>query len=69
MPNWMLSLYLGGRARLIPRRTSFNASRRSAGSAPRYSVTVDAGMRQIYHDGFYPGNRNVRIQRESASNL
>lgn len=31
-------------ARLIPRRTSFNASRRSAGSAPRHSVTVDAGM-------------------------
>jgi hypothetical protein len=30
--------------RVIPRRTSFNASRRSAGSAARYSVTVDAGM-------------------------
>src|SRR6185369_3160420 len=44
MPNWIPSLYPGGRARLIPRRTAFNASRRSTGSAPRYSVTVDAGM-------------------------
>jgi hypothetical protein len=45
-------LYPGGRARLIPRRTSVNASRRSAGSAARYSVTVDAGMGQIYRNGF-----------------
>src|SRR5256885_12770857 len=45
MPNWMPSLYPGGRARLIPRRISFNASRRSAGSAARYSLTVDADMR------------------------
>jgi hypothetical protein len=47
MPNWIPSLYPGGRARLIPRRTSFNASRRSAGSAARYSVTVDAGMGHV----------------------
>src|ERR1700722_2462180 len=52
MPNWIPSLYPGGRARLIPRRTSFNASRRSAGSAARYSVTVDAGMGQVYRNGF-----------------
>src|SRR5438552_9252917 len=62
MPNWMPSLYPGGRARLIPRRTSFSASRRSAGSAARYSVTVDAGMGQIYHEGFCRGNRNVRMR-------
>src|SRR2546430_1441585 len=60
MPNWMPSLYPGGRARLIPRRTSFNASRRSAGSAARYSVTVDAGMGRGYHEGFCRGNCNVR---------
>ena len=58
MPNWMPSLYPGGRARLIPRRTSFNASRRSAGSAARYSVTLDAGMGQVYHEGFCRGNCN-----------
>src|SRR5712691_10302453 len=62
MPNWMPSLYPDGRARLIPRRTSFNASRRSAGSAARYSVTVDAGMRQIYHEGFCRGNCSVRMR-------
>src|SRR5882724_2369952 len=60
MPNWMPSLYPGGRARLIPRRTSFNASRRSEGSAARYSVTVDAGMGQAYHESFFRGNCNVR---------
>src|SRR3977135_353046 len=65
MPNWMPSLYPGGRARLIPRRTSFNASRRSAGSAVRYLVTVDAGMEQVYQDGFCHGNRNVRIRPPS----
>src|SRR5215211_8678543 len=52
MPNWIPSSYPGGRARLIPRRTSFNASRRSAESAARYSVTVDAGMGQVYRNGF-----------------
>src|SRR3954447_13266217 len=52
MPNWIPSLYPSGRARLIPRRTSFNASRRSAESAARYSVTVDAGMGQDYRNGF-----------------
>src|SRR5438045_3424234 len=66
MPNWMPSLYPGGRARLIPRRTSFNASRRSAGSAARYSVTVDAGMGQIYHEGFCRGNCNVGIQFDNG---
>src|SRR2546423_494208 len=67
MPNWMPSLYPGGRARLIPRRTSFNASRRSAGSAARYSVTVDAGMGQLYPEGFCRGNRNVRIPLPSPA--
>ncbi len=52
-------------AGLIPRRTSFNASRRSAGSAARYSVTVDAGMGQVYHEGFCRGNCNVRIHAEA----
>ena len=65
MPNWMPSLYPGGSARLIPRRTSFNAFRRSAGSEARYSVTVDAGMGQVYHEGFCRGNRNVRIHAEA----
>src|ERR1700694_118854 len=67
MPNWMPSLYPGGRARLIPRRTSFNASRRSARSAARYSVTVDAGMGQVYHEGFCRGNCNVRIHPEARA--
>src|SRR3982074_2674916 len=58
----MPSLYPGARARLIPRRTSFNASRRSAGSAARYSVTVDAGMGPAYHEGFCRGNSSVRIR-------
>jgi len=60
---WDLELFAKrfGRARLIPRRTSFNASRRSEGSAARYSVTVDAGMGQVYHEGFCRGNCNVRI--------
>ena len=40
--------------------------RRSAGSAARYSVTVDAGMGQVYHEGFCRGNCNVRIHAESA---
>src|SRR5437764_293686 len=65
MPNWMPSLYPGGRARLILRRTSFNASRRSAGSAARYSVTVDAGMGQIYHEGFCHGNSAREIIRDT----
>src|SRR5215204_4871906 len=52
MPNWIPSSYPGGRTRLIPRRTSFNASRRSAESAARYSVTVDAGMGRDYRNGF-----------------
>jgi hypothetical protein len=56
----MPSLYPGGKARLIPRRTLFNASRRSAGSAARYSVTAETGMRQVRHEGFCRGNCNVR---------
>src|SRR2546423_13236950 len=44
MPNWMPSSYPFGRARLIAVRTSLNAFRRSAGSAARYSFTVNAGM-------------------------
>jgi len=31
----------------------------------RYSVTVDAGMGQVYHQGFCRGNRNVRIHAEA----
>src|ERR1700749_1118480 len=52
MPNWIPSSYPAGRARLIPRRTSSNASRRSEESAARYSVTVEAGMGQDYRNGF-----------------
>jgi hypothetical protein len=62
IPNWMPSSYPGGRARLIPRRTSFNASRRFGERAARYSVTVHAGMPQTYHDRFCRGNCNVRIR-------
>src|SRR5664279_1255426 len=65
MPNWMPSLYPGGRARLIPRRTSFNASRRSPGSAARYSVTVDAGMGRVYHERFCRSNCNVGIHADA----
>src|SRR5450755_976139 len=65
MPNWMPSLYPGGRARLIPRRTSFNAPWRSAGSAARYPVMVDAGMGHVYHESFCRGNCNVRIHAEA----
>jgi hypothetical protein len=38
------------------------ARRQSAGSAARYSVAVNAGMGQVYHDGFCRGNGIVRIQ-------
>jgi hypothetical protein len=37
----------------------------AAGSAARYSVTVDAGMGHFYHEGFCRGTRNVRIHGPS----
>ena len=39
--------------------------RRSAGSAARYSVTVDAGMGQVYHEGFCRGKLSLSLARRS----
>lgn len=43
--------------------------RRSAGSAVRYSVTVDAGIGQVYHEAFCRGNCNVRLHADARKHI
>ena len=58
MLNRGFSISIGVVASISPRR--------SAGSAARYLVTVDAGIGQVYHVGFCRCNCNVRGRRGSA---